>query len=342
MQKTPLANLGMHSRTEEEVEVQVSLIKNKTINSASYISVYAVDPREPLKETQSSDLKPGTLILSKENCAPKVAEEINIPSDFPFCTLIEEVSPASSPDPIVQTEETQPTPCLKLHGTQSEKSSEFSQDKSGDLTIAGKENSFVGPKTSMGQNKLTQVQVQLSAEMPQVLTSAGIEGRVTVPGEIAEFSVPSEQESLSFSEKVQCHDIELNKPTSPPKYVGNVKPLGKLLKSGNSLQAICMENRNLGIKPFALESIVPLCSTRKIVENKSLADTLVSIPSVSEIVNMSLKHTSSKNSKKNSSDLKTVADINMQPGSMNSASIDKTEEFVSSCDSAQSPITKNQ
>ncbi|XP_057642882.1 protein TASOR 2 isoform X2 [Chionomys nivalis] len=338
LQKTPVSNLGLQSRTEEEVEpeVQVNLIKNKTINSASYISVYAVDPREPLKETQSSDLKPGTLILSKENCAPKVAEEINIPSDFPFGTLIEEVSPASSPDPIVQTEETQPTPCLKLHGTQSEKSSEFSQVKSGDLTIAGKENSFVGPKTSMGQNKLTQVQVQLSAEMPQVLTSAGREGRVTVPSEIAEFSVPSEQdESLSFSEKVQCQDTELNKPTSPPKYGGNFKPLGKLLKSGNSLQAICMENRNLGIKPFALESVVPLCSTRKIVENKSLADTLVSIPSVSEIVNMSLKHTSSKNSKKNSSDFKTVADINMQPGSVNSASIDKTEEFVSSCDSAQ-------
>ncbi|CAO2595078.1 Protein TASOR 2, partial [Lemmus lemmus] len=327
LQKSPVSDLGLQSRTEEEVEpeVQVSLIENKKINSASSISVYAVEPREPLKETQ-------------KNCAPKVAEEINVPSDFPFGPLIEEVSPASSPDPIAQTEEIEPTLCLKLYGTQSEKSSEFSQIKSGDLTMAGKENYFVGPKTSMGQDKLTQVQVQLSAEMPQVLTSAEIEGRVTVPGKKAEFSVPGEQnESLSFSEKVLCHDTELNKPTSPPKYGGNFKPLEKVLKSGNSLQAICMENRNLGIKPFALESSVPLCSTRKIVENKSLADTLVSIPSVSEIVNMSLKQTSSKNSKKNTSesDLETEADINMQPGSVNSASIDKTDEFVSSCDNAQ-------
>lgn len=340
LHRAPISNLGL-SRTEEmvEPEAQVSHIKNKEVSSASLMSVFSVESREPLKETQSSDLKPGTLILSKENCAPKVAEEINVPSGFPFGPLIEEVSPASSPDPIVQTEETQPSPCcLKLHGTQSEKNNKFSQIKSGDLTIPEKGNSFVGPKTSMGQDKLPHVQVQLSAEMPQILNNAGREGRVTLPGEITEFSVPDEHnEDLSFSEKVQCYDTELNKPTSPPKYGDNFKPLEKLVKSGNPLQAVCMENRNLDIKPFALESSV--------VENKSLADTLVSVTTVSAIVNMSIKQTSSKKNKNVcDSDLKTEGD--MQAGSVNSASIDKTDvvqanmhpeisNFVSSSDHAQ-------
>lgn len=351
LQRAPISNLGLQSRTEEmvEPEAQVSHIKNEEISSASFMSVFPVEPREPLKETQSSDLKPGTLILSKENCSPEVTEEINVPSGFPFGPLIEEVSPASSPDPIVQTEETQPSPCcLKPHGAESEKSSNFSQIKSGDLTIPEKGNSFVGPKPSMGQDKLPQVQVQISAEMPQILNNAGIEGRVTVPGEITEFSVPSEHnENLSFSEKVQCYDTELSKSTSPPKYRGNFKPLEKLIESGNPLQAVCMENRNLDIKPFALESIVPSCSPRKVVENKSLADTLVSVTTVNAIVDMSLKETSSKKNKNIcDSDLKTEGDTNKQAGSVNSASIDKTDvvpanmhpeisNFVSSSDHAQ-------
>lgn len=344
LQRAPVLNLGLQNRNEEMVdsEAQVSLIKNKEINLASCMSVYPVEPKEPLKETQSNDLKPGTLILSKENHAPKVAEEIKVSSGFPFGGRIEEVSPASSPDPIVHTEETQPSPCLKLNDTQSEKSNKFYQIKSGDLTIPEKENPFVDPKTSISQG-----QVQFSAEIPQVLTNAGIEGRVTVPGEMTEFIVPSEhKESLSFSEKVQCNDKELSEPTSSPKYEGNFKPLEKLVISGNPLQAICMENRNLDTKPLALESSVPLCGPRK-VENKSLADTLVSITTGSGIVNVSLKQTSSKDNKKNvlDSDLKTEADNTMQPMSVNSASVDKNDvqtyiypeisKFVSSSDSAQ-------
>ncbi|XP_051050768.1 protein TASOR 2 isoform X3 [Phodopus roborovskii] len=329
LQRAPVSNLGLQRRTEEmiEPEAQASCIKNKEFSSASFMSVFPVEPRVPVKEPQSSDLKPGTLMLSKENCAPKVAEESNVPSGFPFGPLIEEVSPASSPDHVVQTEETQPSLCcLKLHGTQSEKSNKFSQIKSGDLTIPEKGNGFVGPTTSMGQDKLTHVQIQLSAETPQILNNAGIEGRETVPGEITEFSAPSEHiESLSFSERVHCYDAELNKPTSPPKYGGNSKPFEKLIKSGNPLQAVCMENKNLDIKPFALESSIPSSSPRK-VENKSLADTLVSVTTVSAVVNTSLKQTTSKKNKNIcDSDLKTEGDINMQAVSVNSASIDKTE-----------------
>ncbi|MEJ1284457.1 family with sequence similarity 208 member B [Cricetulus griseus] len=267
LQRAPISNLGLQSRTEEmvEPEAQVSHIKNEEISSASFMSVFPVEPREPLKETQSSDLKPGTLILSKENCSPEVTEEINVPSGFPFGPLIEEVSPASSPDPIVQTEETQPSPCcLKPHGAESEKSSNFSQIKSGDLTIPEKGNSFVGPKPSMGQDKLPQVQVQISAEMPQILNNAGIEGRVTVPGEITEFSVPSEHnENLSFSEKVQCYDTELSKSTSPPKYRADIsksineEPSASFVtESVNSVcgvykEHIVSENPNMGHKTKA-------------------------------------------------------------------------------------------
>ncbi|KAL1784676.1 FAM208B isoform X1 [Sigmodon hispidus] len=255
---------------------------------------------------------------------PESMEDVKLLLHMWIALFYKEVSPASSPDPIVQTDETKPSSyCLELHGTQPEKK-KFSQVKSGE--ILEKENSFVDPTTSVGQDKLTQEQVQFSAETPQILSNAGLGGRVTVPGEITEFSVPSEHnEGLSFSEKVQCYETELNKPTSPPRYGGNFEPLEKTIKSGNSLQAVCMENRNLDIKSLTLDSSASSRSPRKVVENKPLIDTLVSITTVSEIGNVSVKQTNSKN-KKNvcDNDLK-IDDINMQSGSMNSASIDKTD-----------------
>lgn len=329
-QRATGSNVGQQSRPEEmvEPEQQGSHIKNREISSASCISVYPVESKE----------------MSK-NYTPEVAEKVNVTSDFPFGPLIE-VSPASSPDPIVQTGDRQSSPCcLKLQGSQSEKTNTFSQIKSGDLTIPEKESSLVGPESPKEQDKLAQTQVQLSAEMPQIPTNAEIEGRDAVPGKVTEVTVPSEHENLSFSEKVQCYDTELNKPTSPAKYGGNFKPLEKPVKSGNSLEADCMENRNMDMKSLALESSVSSCSPRKL-ENKPLSDTLVSV-TTNGIVNMSLKQTSSQNIKKNvcDSDIKAEADSNMQAGAVNSASIDKTDvqayfhpedsEFASSSECAQ-------
>ncbi|XP_021035901.1 protein FAM208B isoform X4 [Mus caroli] len=325
-QRTPVSNVGQQSRSEMvEPEEEERLIKNREIHSASCMSVYPVESRELLK-----------------NCTPEVTEKVNVTLDFPFGPLIE-VSPASSPDPIVQTGDRQSSPCcLELHSSQSEKTNKLSQIKSGEVTIPEKESLLLGPESPKGQDKLAEVQVQISAEMLQI-TSAEVEGRVNVPGKVTKVSVPSEHsENLSFLEKVQCN-AELNKLSLPAKYGGNFKPLEK---SGNSLEPGCMENRNMDIKHLALESSVPLCSPRKVVENKSLTDTLVSI-TTSEIVNMSLKQTSSKNIKKNvcDSDVKTEADSNMQAEAVNSASIEKTDvqayshpevsKFVSSSDSAQ-------
>ncbi|XP_031215264.1 protein TASOR 2 isoform X4 [Mastomys coucha] len=331
LQRSPVSNVGQQSRSEMvEPEEQERLIKNRETNSASCMSVCPVESSELLK-----------------NCTPEVPEKVNVTSDFPFGPLIE-VSPASSPDPIVQIGDGQSSPCcLKLYGSQSEKTNEVSQIKSEDVTIPEKESLLVGPKSPKGQDKLAQVQVQLSAEMPQIPSNAEVEGRVTVPGKVTEVSVPSEHnENLSLSEKVQCYDTELNKPTSPAKYGSNFKPLEKPVKSGNSLEADCMENRNMDIKHLALDSSVPSCSPRKVVENKSLTDALFSI-ATSGIVNMSLKQTSSKNIKKNDcdSDIKTEVDSNMQLGAVNSTSIDQIDvqayshaevsKLVSSSDSAQ-------
>ncbi|XP_052013335.1 protein TASOR 2 isoform X4 [Apodemus sylvaticus] len=332
MQGVPVSNVGQQSRSEEivEPERQERLIKNRETNSASCMSVYPVESKESLK-----------------NCTPEVTEKVNVTSDFPFGPLIE-VSPASSPDPILQSGDRQSSPCcLKLHGSQSEKTNKLSHIKSGDVTMPEKESLLVGPK---GQDKLAQ-QMQLSAEMPQIPTNTvEVEGRVAVPGQVTEVSIPSEH--VPFSEKVQCYDTELNKPTSPARYGGNFKPLEKPVKAGNSLEADCMENRDMDIKHLALESSVPLPSPRKVVENKSFSDTLVSV-TTSGIVNMSLKQTNSENMKKSvcDSDVKTEADRNVQVGTENSASIDKTEvqacfhpeasKFVSSSDSAQCTYSTN-
>ncbi|XP_017651944.1 protein FAM208B-like, partial [Nannospalax galili] len=268
----------------------------------------------------------------KENCNLEIAEEINVTSDFPF----EEVSPASSPNPVVRTEETQQSQAisschLKLHGTQYEKSNQFSHIKSGDLTLPGKENSFVGPTLSVGQEELTQVQqMQLSAEMPQILASHP--GRLTLPHKITEEIFPGVHAgTLSFSEKVQCYDTDLNKPTSPAKYGGNFRPLEKLGKSGNPLQPIYIENRNLDIKHLALESGVPSFGPRKVVESKSSADAL-STTAISGIVTMSLKQkTDSKTRKENVCDSDLKINAGVQTKSVNSTSIegaDVTQAYI--------------
>ncbi|XP_004854576.1 protein FAM208B isoform X1 [Heterocephalus glaber] len=359
LQEATGSNLELKDIAEEIIEPkEVTLIEKTEENPASSMSAYSTVSKEPLENERKGDsLQPITLILSKENCTLEIGEEINVTSDFPYGSLIEEVSPSSSPDPLVPIEEARPSqvvsPCsLKLHGTQCEKSNKFSQIESEDIAVTEKENSFVDPSHLVRQENTTQLQqIQLSVKMPLILTNhPGRKGRLMFPGKITEEIVPREHgEGLSFSEKVQCYGTELNKPGLIANYGDNFKPsLEKLVKSGNPLQPISIENRNLGLKHLVLESHEPSFSSRKSIENKSLAEALVSTTSLSGIVNIPLKEQGSPESIKEklcNSDLKTDGGSYMQVKSVSSVSIDEADvtqaylhpeipEFGSASDSA--------
>ncbi|XP_069846641.1 protein TASOR 2 isoform X2 [Dipodomys merriami] len=303
-----LQELQLEGRAKQIVRSnkEATLLENREVNLARDISVHPAMSEEPLGNEKRDNVQPVTLILSKENCALEIVEEINVNSDIPFDSLIEEVSPASSPGFPVSSEEIRPSqtvsPCnLKVCGTQYEKSKKCSQIEVEDLPITEKENCSVYSTYPVGKGDLTQVQqIQLSAEVPLKLTDhPGTKGRVILPGKASEGIIISDHdEVLAFSEKVQCSDAELNKPASVAKYEGDFKPyLEELAKSGNSLQPVSLENRNLDFKHLYLESSKPLLSPRKITESKSLADTLVSTTHLSGIMNTPFKQTSPKSIK---------------------------------------------
>ncbi|XP_037703832.1 protein TASOR 2 isoform X1 [Choloepus didactylus] len=333
LEEALLPNSELEDVTEEIIEPEeVTFIENREVNSADYTSVCPIVSGEPLenKERKGDDLQPVTLILSKDNCSLEIAGEVNVTSDFPFNSLIEEVSPASSPDPQAPIKETQPSQSvslgsLKVHDIECRRSIKFSQIESTDLAITEKENSFVGlPTYPVGQDNLTWVQqMQFSAEMPLVLSNhpGRKDSHLTLPGTVTQQIVQNEDgEVLPFSEKVQCCDAQVNQPASVAKYGDDFKPsLEKLIKSGKPLQPISIENRNLDLKHLVLET------TRKMIENKSLADTFLSSAAPGDVVNMSLKQqTSTKGIKKNlfSSDLKTSEGNYLQVKSLNSDFID--------------------
>ncbi|XP_023086272.2 protein TASOR 2 isoform X3 [Piliocolobus tephrosceles] len=332
-EEAPFSNLELQDVAEEIGEPEdVALTESREVNSADNVSVYPTVSEEPVenKERKGDNLQPVTVILSKENCTLEIAEEINVTSDFPFDSVIEEVSPASSPEPPVPVKETRPyqavTPCiLKLHGTQCEKSNRISQRVSEDLGVTEKEKFFVGPTHPVGQDNFTQVQqMQVSAEMPLILTDhPGRTGRPTFPGKVTEEIVSSvHDEGLSFSGKVQCYGRELNQPASAAEYTGDFSPSPeKLAKSGNPLQPIRVENRNLDLKHLVLESSEPPFSPRNVTENMSLSDTLVSTAAPSGVVE---QQTSPKSSQNNlfTSDLKTDEGIYLQMKSLTTASVD--------------------
>ncbi|XP_073857019.1 protein TASOR 2 isoform X12 [Macaca fascicularis] len=332
-EEAPFSNLELQDVAKEIGEPEeVAVTESREVNSADSVSVYPTVSEEPVenKERKGDNLQPVTVILSKENCTLEIAEEINVTSDFPFDSVIEEVSPASSPEPPVPVKETRPyqavTPCiLKLHGTQCEKSNRISQRVSEDLGITEKENFFVGPTHPVGQDNFTQVQqMQVSAEMPLILTDhPGRTGRPTLPGKVTEEIVSGEHdEGLSFSGKAQCYGRELNQPASAAEYTGDFGPSPeKLVKSGNPLQPIRVENRNLDLKHLVLESSEPPFSPRNVTENMALSDTLVSTAVPSGIVK---QQTSPKSSQNNllTSDLKTDEGVYLQVKSLTTASVD--------------------
>ncbi|KAM5235391.1 protein TASOR 2 [Ctenodactylus gundi] len=301
LQEDSRSSLKLQEIPEEIVKPkEVVLTEEREVNSANCMSAYSMVSKEPQENKRKGDsLQPVTLMLPKENCSLEMAEEI-VTSEFPFGSLIEEVSPASSPNPPVPNEEKRPSltvsSCsLKLPDTQHEKN-KFSQIEPVDLTIT--ENSLVGPAPPVGQENLTQVQeVQLPAEMSLMLNNCpGRKGTLIRSSKVMEEVVPTEHgEGLSSSEKMQCCNTDLNNSAN---YGSNFKPsLEKHVKSGNSLQ-------------------------------KRLVDTLVSAPAVSRIVNLSLKEQASPESIKETvcdSDSKTDASSYTQVKSVGAASIDRAD-----------------
>lgn len=112
LREAPLPCIDLQEMAEEIlVPAEVPFIENRDVNSAANTSV---KPAEN-KEGKGDHLQTVAFILSKETCTLEVAEEVHLASDFPFGSLIEEVSPASSPDPQAPVEEAPPaqatSPC---------------------------------------------------------------------------------------------------------------------------------------------------------------------------------------------------------------------------------------
>ncbi|XP_029811803.1 protein FAM208B isoform X2 [Suricata suricatta] len=304
-QEASAANVDLPDVTGEVIEPEeVTFLENREVNAAHCTATYpAVSLKSLENEKKGDNLQTVTLILSKESCALEIAEEVNVASDFPFGSLIEEVSPASSPDPQVPVEGTRPSQAmslcsLKLADTQCEKSDRFSQVESVDLAVTGKENSLVSPACPEEQGSLSG-----AAE------AAGPRAR---------------REGFSFSDKVPGCGTGWSWPASAAQYGDDLTlSLETLVPSGNPLQPGSIQNRNLDLNHLVLETWEPPFSPRKMIENKSSADTLVSTAAPSAVANVLLKQDSGpKSIKENlfSSDLKTNEGISIHTKSLSSSS----------------------
>ncbi|XP_047723567.1 protein TASOR 2 isoform X2 [Prionailurus viverrinus] len=330
-QEASASNVELPDVTDEIIKPEeVTFIENRKVNSANCTSTYpAVSEKSLENERKGDNLQTVTLILSKETCALEIAEEVNVTSDFPFSSLIEEVSPASSPDPQVPVEGTQLCQAvslcsLELADTHCEKSDRFSQVESVDSAITEKEGSFVSPTRPGERDRVPGVhETWLSAGLPH---PGRKDGCLSLPSRATEEVVPREHgEGSSFSEKVPSCDTGLSQPTSAAQYGDDFKlSLEKLVTSGIPLQPLSIQNRNSDLNHLVLETWESPFSPRKMIENKSLADTFVSTAAPSAIANVSLKQEiGPKSIEKNlfSSDLKTNEGIYVQAKSLSSGSV---------------------
>ncbi|XP_032737546.1 protein TASOR 2 isoform X1 [Lontra canadensis] len=332
--EAPMASLELQDATEEIIgPEEVTLLEDPEVDSANYTSMFPTMPENALesKERKGDNLQTVTLILSKETCALGIAEEVNVTSDFPFASLIEEVSPASSPDRQDPVEAAHRPQALSLCGLQlastlGEGNDRFSRIESVNLALTEKEHSFVGPTHPVGQDNLRGVQqMQLCAEMPVVGSKhpERRDGCLTLPGELTEEIGPGEHgEGFSFSEKLPFCAAELSQPASAARCGEDVKlSPEKLVPSGNPLQPVSVQNRNFS--SLVLETNEPPCSPTKMIENKSLADTFVSTTAPSGTVNVALKEQTGPESTGNhlfSGGVKTDEGLYLQARSLSSCS----------------------
>ncbi|XP_045141523.1 protein TASOR 2 [Echinops telfairi] len=336
LQEAPLSSVVLRKIADKIIDPgEVTLIRNREINSENCTSV----SEESLEDERKGDgLQSVPVVLSKDSST----SEFSGGSNFPFSSLIEEVSPPSSPDPLAPAEETllsrAAAPCsLKLPDTQCEKSNKASQVESVQLVVRENENSFAGQTQPVEEDDLTQVQqMQHYAKIPLVLKShPGEKDRhLTLPGEVTEEVVQNKYEVLSLPEKVQGCDAELKPSATTAKYGDDVKLcLEKQVKSKSPLQPVNIKNRYVNLQRLSLEPKKPPPSPRMSVGNESLANTFPSTAASSSVMNVPLKHlTSSKSIEKNllSSDLKTNEGNYLEIKSLNSDSADGviTQEYT--------------
>ncbi|XP_075408545.1 protein TASOR 2 isoform X2 [Tenrec ecaudatus] len=342
-QEAPLSSVVLRKRADQIIDPgEVTLIGNREMHSAHC----PLASEESLEDERKGDgLQPVPVALSKDSCNPESSDGINVVSEFPFSSLIEEVSPPSSPDPLAPTEENTPlsraiAPCsLKLPNTQCEKGSKASQVESVQLAITEKENSFAGQTRPVEEDDLTQVhQRQQYDKIPLVLEShPGEKDRhLALPGEVTEEGVQNKYgEVLSFPEKVQGCEAELKQSATTARHGTDVELcLEKQVTSNSPLQPVNIKDRCLNFRRLFLEPKEPPLSPRTSVGNKSLADTFPSTAASSSVMDVSLKRrTSSKRINKNllSSDLKTNEGAYLEIRSLNSDSADGaviTQEYT--------------
>ncbi|XP_042085594.1 protein TASOR 2 isoform X5 [Ovis aries] len=264
---------------------EVTFTENRDVNSAANTSV---KPAEN-KEGKGDHLQTVAFILSKETCTRQVAEEVHLASDFPFGSLIEEVSPASSPGPQAPVEEAPPTQAtsprgLKHRDTLGEKSTRLCEVESGDLAETEKESSLVTATHPVEQDNSAQVQqMQLSAETPlQLQNHAGRKGRFLIlPGDVTEETGPSKcGEGFSLSGKGPDFDATVTQPACGVTYGDSLE---NLVSSGYPLQPTGVEICSPHSHHRVLETSEPF-SPAEIPENKSSADMFVSTATPGAVV----------------------------------------------------------
>ncbi|XP_061292444.1 protein TASOR 2 isoform X2 [Bos javanicus] len=285
LREAPLPCIDLQEMAEEIlVPEEVPFIENRGVNSAANTSV---KPAEN-KEGKGDHLQTVAFILSKETCTLEVAEEVHLASDFPFGSLIEEVSPASSPDPQAPVEEAPPaqatSPCgLKQCDALGEKSTSLSKVESGDLAITEKESSLVTATHPVEQDNSAQVQqMQLSAETPlQLQNRAGRKGRFLIlPGDVTQETGQSKcGEGFSLSGKGPDCDGMVTQPACTATYGGSLE---NLVSSGYPLQPMGVETCSPHPHHRVLETSEPF-SPAEIPENKS-ADMFVSTATPGAVV----------------------------------------------------------
>ncbi|DAA23489.1 TPA: hypothetical protein BOS_13018 [Bos taurus] len=285
LREAPLPCIDLQEMAEEIlVPAEVPFIENRDVNSAANTSV---KPAEN-KEGKGDHLQTVAFILSKETCTLEVAEEVHLASDFPFGSLIEEVSPASSPDPQAPVEEAPPaqatSPCgLKQCDALGEKSTSLFKVESGDLAITEKESSLVTATHPVEQDNSAQVQqMQLSAETPlQLQNRAGRKGRFLIlPGDVTQETGQSKcGEGFSLSGKGPDCDGTVTQPACTATYGGSLE---NLVSSGYPLQPMGVETCSPHPHHRVLETSEPF-SPAEIPENKS-ADMFVSTATPGAVV----------------------------------------------------------
>ncbi|XP_010834671.1 PREDICTED: protein FAM208B isoform X4 [Bison bison bison] len=285
LREAPLPCIDLQEMAEEIlVPEEVPFIENRDVNSAANTSV---KPAEN-KEGKGDHLQTVAFILSKETCTLEVAEEVHLASDFPFGSLIEEVSPASSPDPQAPVEEAPPaqatSPCgLKQCDALGEKSTSLSKVESGDLAITEKESSLVTATHPVEQDNSAQVQqMQLSAETPlQLQNRAGRKGRFLIlPGDVTQETGQSKcGKGFSLSGKGPDCDGTVTQPACTVMYGGSLE---NLVSSGYPLQPMGVETCSPHPHHRVLETSEPF-SPAEIPENKS-ADMFVSTATPGAVV----------------------------------------------------------